>query len=100
MVRGVVGGVEVVVGGDAVWARPATGSGVVGQVPHTGTLPERPVDQSDPEELDPPVRAGPRVVPIVAAVRATPRHDPSEERERDREREERHELERLWVRVL
>ena len=90
VVQGVAGRVAVVVGGDgAVLRGGAAGSGVVCQVAHTGALPDRPVSQPDPEELDPPVRAGPRVVSIVAAMRAPTSHDPTQynlERERERER--------------
>ena len=46
----------------------------MGEITHAGTLSDRPVGQSDPEELDPAVRARPRVVPIVAAMRASPGH--------------------------
>jgi hypothetical protein len=51
-----------------------TRPGVVAQIAHTGALPDRPVSQPDPEKLDPAVRARPRVVPIVAAMRAPPSH--------------------------
>lgn len=43
------------------------------EIAHTGALPD-PVGQPDPEKLDPAVRAGPRVMPIVTAMRAPPSH--------------------------
>lgn len=45
------------------------------QVPHAGALADGgAVREAHPEDLDPAVRARPRVVPVVAAVRAPPRH--------------------------
>lgn len=62
----------------AVRRRPGAGAGsrVVGEVPHAGALPDGPIGEAHPEELHPAVGASPRVVPVVAAVRAPPRHLP------------------------
>lgn len=46
----------------------------MGQVTHTSTLPDRPISQSDPKKLHPSIRARPRIMPVVAAMRAPPRH--------------------------
>lgn len=51
-----------------------TQPGIVTQISHAGALPDRPVGQPDPEQLDPAVRASPGVVPIVAAMRTLPSH--------------------------
>lgn len=50
------------------------GAGIVAEVAHAGALPDRPVGQSDPEQLHASVRASPRVVAIVAAMRTPPSH--------------------------
>lgn len=44
------------------------------EIPHTRTLTDRAIGQSDSEEFDPAIRAGPRIVAVVAAMRAPPRH--------------------------
>ena len=51
-----------------------SGSGIVAKIPHTSTLPDRTISQSDSKELHAAIRTSPRVVPIVAAMRAPPRH--------------------------
>lgn len=50
------------------------GSCIVAQIPHTSTLPNGAVGQSDSEELHAAIGTSPGVVPIVAAMRAPPRH--------------------------
>lgn len=61
------------IGGRAPTAAGAR-SGVVRQVPHAGALPDCPIREPHPEYLHPAARARPRVVPVVAARRASPRH--------------------------
>lgn len=67
-----VGEVGPVGGGSAA----AGGSrGEEGEVPHARALADgRAIGEVHPEDLDPAVGARPRVVPVVAAVRAPPRH--------------------------
>lgn len=67
-----VGEVGPVGGGGAA----AGGSGgEEGEIPHAGALADgRAIGEAHPEDLDPAVGARPRVVPVVAAVRAPPRH--------------------------
>ena len=48
--------------------------GELAQVTHAGALPNQPVSQPDSEKLDPSVRAGPSVVPVVATMRAATSH--------------------------
>lgn len=57
-------------------AAAAAGSGgEQGEVPHAGALADGgAIGESHPEDLDPAVGARPGVVPVVAAVRAPPRH--------------------------
>lgn len=50
------------------------GPSVVAEIAHTRAFPNRPVGQSDPEELHTSVRTRPWVVPIMAAMRAPPSH--------------------------
>lgn len=52
----------------------AGGSGEQGEVPHAGALADGSIGEAHPEDLDPAVGARPGVVPVVAAVRAPPRH--------------------------
>lgn len=64
--------------GDTILGSRRAGAAVtsiVGQVTHTSTLPDRPIRQSNAEQLHPSVGAGPGVVAVVAAMRAPPRHD-------------------------
>lgn len=59
------------------WRRPSDAtsrSGVVAQIPHASTLPDRSIRETHPKQLHPAVGARPRVVSIVAAVGALPRH--------------------------
>lgn len=44
------------------------------EIAHTSTLSDRTIGQSDSEEFDATVGACPRVVAIVAAMRAAARH--------------------------
>lgn len=76
MIRRIPGGVmgDTIVGSSG--ASAAVTGGIVGQVTHTSTLPDRPIRQSNAEELHPSVRASPGVVAVVAAMRAPSRHDP------------------------
>lgn len=76
----VVGGVApAAVGevGPVGWGRAAAGGsgGQKREVPHACALADgRAICEAHPEDLDPAVGARPRVVPVVAAVRAPPRH--------------------------
>lgn len=51
-----------------------TRPGIVGEITHTSALPDGAIGQANAEELDPSVGARPRVVAIVAAMRAPPSH--------------------------
>lgn len=51
-----------------------TRPGIVGEIAHTSALPDGAIGQANAEELDPSVGARPRVVAIVAAMRAPPSH--------------------------
>lgn len=55
-------------------AAAAGGSPEQGEVPHAGALADGSIGEAHPEDLDPAVGARPRVVAVVAAVRAPPRH--------------------------
>lgn len=80
----VVGGVAVggggggvgAVGGGGAAAGGSGGGGEEGEVPHAGALADGAIGEAHPEDLDTAVGARPRVVPVVAAVRAPPRHPP------------------------
>lgn len=51
----------------------AAAAHIMGQVTHTSALPN-PISQSDPKQLHPSIRTRTRIVPVVAAMRAPPRH--------------------------
>lgn len=76
VVGSVAGGVGDAVGAVGRGGAAAGGSGgEEGEVPHTGALADGgAIGEAHPEDLDPAVGARPRVVPVVAAVRAPPRH--------------------------
>ena len=63
-------------------AAAAGGSPEQGEVPHAGALADGSIGEAHPEDLDPAVGARPRVVAVVAAVRAPPRHPRGRQRTR------------------
>lgn len=70
--------------GDVGGGGAAGGSGEQGEVAHAGALADGSIGEAHPEDLDPAVGARPRVVPVVAAVRAPPRHPRGRQRSRRR----------------
>lgn len=83
-VLGSLAGRARVVAGSAVLMVTGVQPGVVAEIAHAGTLPDQPIGQTDPEELDPAVGAGPGIVAVVAAMRAAASHDSRNQTEGDR----------------
>lgn len=53
---------------------PSVRSGVMAEIAHAGTLPNGSISEPHSEQLHPPIRARPRVMAVVAAMGAPPRH--------------------------